>query len=244
MQLKIRRSQRDGGIISKTAIFCLDARVHFTEDEARSISRHKLANQMIYNSEASQRLQDKADHQRDGSMAGSLKSLASVALAHMKLNISIASLERGQHVECKSLDELLGAEEAIMTACQNLKGYLDTAATFDGREVLFDFATGQAQAVAQAVTPAPMLIQAPTVPIEVSAQPASSIEPPSESLLPPIQQSQPTDYETPEYGENLAHHRSQNTISIDWTNPVVQKRVKIGLAVIFALFLLHSCHIL
>lgn len=161
MQLKIRRSQRDGGIISKTAIFCLDARMEFTEAERTHIARYKLAGQVIYNSDASQRLQDKADRQRDGSVGGSLKSLASIALAHMKLNISIASLERGQHIECKSLDELLGAEEAIMTACQNLKGYLDTAATFDGREVLFDFATGQAEAVARVITPAPMLIEAP-----------------------------------------------------------------------------------
>ena len=142
MQLKLRRSQRDGGVISRNVIFCLDARVEFTTEEQRHITRYKLHNEVIYNSEASARYLARADAQRDGSIKGNLKSIASVAMAAMRLNISIASLQKGQHVACKSLDELLGAEDAIMTACQNLRAYLDTAATFDGREVLFDFAGG------------------------------------------------------------------------------------------------------
>ena len=161
MQLKLKRSQRDGGIISKTAIFCLDARVEFTRAEQQNITRYKLAGQVIYNSEASKKHLDRADQQQDGSLKGSLKSLASVALAAMKLNISIASLERGQHIECKSLDELLGAEDAIMTACQNLKGYLAAAATFDGREVLVDFADEEPRVVAHATTPDLKLIAPP-----------------------------------------------------------------------------------
>jgi hypothetical protein len=34
---------------------------------------------------------------------------------------------------------LLGAEGAIMDACKNLKAYLDTAQTFDGREEVLEF---------------------------------------------------------------------------------------------------------
>jgi hypothetical protein len=71
---------------------------------------------------------------------------------------------------------LLGAEEAIMQACENLKGYLDTAATFDGREVLFDYATGSAQPVAVAATPEPMLISAPADVVSEAA-PASQAPP-------------------------------------------------------------------
>lgn len=173
MQLKIRRSQREGGVISKNVIFCLDARVDFTAQEQHHITRYKLHNQVIYNSEASARHLAKADAQRDGSIGGSLKSLASVAMAAMKLNISIASLQRGQHIECKSLDELLGAEEAIMTACENLRGYLDTAATFDGREVLVEFETGGPKVIAQSVSPAPALISpAATLPPQPASPPA------------------------------------------------------------------------
>lgn len=151
-------------------IFCLDARVEFTRDEQRNVTRYKLANQVIYNSEASRRLFEKSEAQQDGSLKGNIKALASAARAALKLNISIAGLQRGQHIECKSLDELLGAEDAIMTACQNLRGYLDTAASFDGREVLFDFNDNEPQIVAQAVSPDPQLL-APLPLVPLSATP-------------------------------------------------------------------------
>ncbi|MBS0532711.1 MAG: hypothetical protein JSR72_01520 [Proteobacteria bacterium] len=158
MQLKIKRSQRNAGVLSNNVVFCLDARVEFTAAEHASLTRHKLWNQCIYNSEASKRLLDKSAAQMDGSVLGGFKSLATAALAGLRLNIFVKSLAAGQHVECKSMDELLGAEDAIMTACQNLRVYMDTAATFDGREVLFDFSTDEPRVVAQAVTPTPQLV--------------------------------------------------------------------------------------
>ena len=161
MQLKIKRSQRDGGVISKIAIFCLDARVEFTGEEKRHIARYKLGREVIYNSEASKRHHEKGESNLGSGTVGNLKALGSFVLARLNLNISIDSLERGQHVECKSLDELMGAEDAVMTACQNLKGYLDLAATFDGREVLFDFATGTPELVAAAIAPSPALVVDP-----------------------------------------------------------------------------------
>jgi hypothetical protein len=68
----------------------------------------------------------------------------------------------------------MGAEQAIMTACQNLKAFLDTAATFDGREVLFDFESGEPEPVAIAASPdpAPILQQ----PQPIAAQPPPAIE--------------------------------------------------------------------
>ncbi len=89
-------------------------------------------------------------------MGSGLKAAALGALSRMKLNITIASLESGQHIECKSLDELLGAEEAIMDACRSLRGYLDAAATFDGREMLIDFTSEEPTVVAS--SPAPQLV--------------------------------------------------------------------------------------
>jgi hypothetical protein len=198
MQLKIKRSQREGGMISTVAIFCIDARVQFSAQEKQSITRYRLQNQIIYDSEAAKQMMARSENSRGrgieysgdivstlGSAASNAlsgaKSLAFAALAKMKLSITIGSLERGQHVECKSLDELLGAEEAIMQACENLKGYLDTAATFDGREVLFDYATGSAQPVAMAATPEPMLISAPTD-VEPEARPTSQAPPPTAQI--------------------------------------------------------------
>lgn len=172
MQLKLQRSQREGGVMSKSVIFCLDARVEFTPAEQQSITKYKLHKQVIYNSEASRRALDGGAARVDGSTVGHLKSLAFTALAAMNLNISIESLQRGQHVECKSMDELLGAEEAIMDACRNLRGYLDTAATFDGREVLISFNTDEPEVLKSA--PAPMLV-APTKAVAAQSTPAPKL---------------------------------------------------------------------
>ena len=160
MQLKLRRSQREGGVISKNVIFCLDTRVDFTSEEKANIRRYKLHNQVIYNSDAQKQLLDRSKASRDGSFGGDLRSLAWVAFAATKLHVTVTSLERGQHIECKSLDELLGAEEAVMTACQNLKGYLEVAATFDGRELVIDF-DGEGSRVAAQPQPQPQPPQLP-----------------------------------------------------------------------------------
>jgi len=57
----------------------------------------------------------------------------------LSLRITIDGLRNGQHIECKELDELLGAEAAILNACKNLKAYLETVQTFDGREEVVEF---------------------------------------------------------------------------------------------------------
>jgi hypothetical protein len=63
----------------------------------------------------------------------------SVAMERLSLRITIASLMRGVHVECKDLDEVLGAKNAILEAAQSLRDYLDVAASFDGREEIVEF---------------------------------------------------------------------------------------------------------
>ena len=57
----------------------------------------------------------------------------------MSLRITVYGLISGQHVECKDMNELLGAEQAIVEAAQNLRTYLNAAATFDGREQVLEF---------------------------------------------------------------------------------------------------------
>ncbi len=180
MQLKLKRLQREGGLVAKAVIFCLDARIDLTREEQYNVNYYKLGSQVIYNSDASKRHLDRANVENDGSMTGALKSLASTAMAALKLNITINGLRSGQHVECKTMDELLAAEEAIMTACHTLKNYLDTAATFDGRETLIDFSTGvpavEVGAVPQAAiaaipkaSAAPTAVQASALPPETRA---------------------------------------------------------------------------
>jgi len=190
MQLRLKRSQREGGLVSKAVIFCLDARIDLTREEQSNVNYYKLGSQVIYNSDSSKRHLDRANAQNDGSMTGALKSLASTAMAALKLNITINGLQSGQHVECKTMEELLGAEEAIMTACHTLKNYLDTAATFDGRETLIDFSTGvpavQVGAVPQAAiaampssiaSVAPTSIRAPAPPTPAMPFAAATVGP-------------------------------------------------------------------
>lgn len=158
MQLKIRRSQRDGGVISKHAVFMLDARVQLTQEEHRHIDRYKLWNEHIYSSESAHKSWAKAEVAADGSTGGGLKSLAHSIAAAFKLNVTIRSIHSGQHIECKSLEELLFAEECIKTACKNLQEYLAVAATFNGSEILIDYSTDEPEIVARSIVPQPALI--------------------------------------------------------------------------------------
>ena len=174
MQLKLTRSQRESGVLSRAVLFCLDARVQLTPEEQASVNRYKLGGQLIYNSEASkQRVKAGEAAMADGTGSGGFKALAQFALARLHLNITVDSLQRGQHIECKSLDELLGAEEALMEACQNLRAYLDTAASFDGREVLVDF-NGKEPAVVSTVAPPALAV--PSLHAASTSAPAHSAD--------------------------------------------------------------------
>ena len=139
MQLKIQRSQRMGGVMGGTVVFCLDVQADYSHLEADNIAKYKLGKQVVYNSRASKQHLEKYHDTADGSTKGYLKGAVSLAMAAMSLNISIDSLGRGQHIECKDLEELLEAEEAVMLACRNVKRFLDTAATFNGSIALIDF---------------------------------------------------------------------------------------------------------
>ena len=232
MQLKIKRSQREAGLVSSKVIFCFDARVEFAGLERQSIERYKLHIEVIYNSEASKRHLATSDARQDGSTRGALKSLASLALAAMNLNITIASLERGHHIECKSMEELLDAEDELIGACKNLKAYLDAAATFDGRELLIDFSGTEPTVVAQAVTPEPMTV--------VPTPAASALPPPSLAIAAPriAEPSEPTEYGTYDF------RQPQQFLGVDlppWADEKVVKQVLMGAGFLFVLLLIRSC---
>lgn len=133
MRLRLTRSQRLSGVMGKKVLFVLKARAIYSQEEQHSIKKYKLDNQVIYNSEAARR------HAANATSGGLIKGLTSAALAHMSLSITIDSLASGHEIECKDLDELLDAEDAIRTACQNLKKYLEVAECFDGREEVVEY---------------------------------------------------------------------------------------------------------
>jgi hypothetical protein len=146
MQLKLKRSQRAGGMLGGKIIFGLDARAALSDEEKSLVAKYSMGGVTLYNSAARNRHLEALGEASSaisagstGLLSGTMRALGGVALASMSLQITVRSLQQGQHIECKDLDELLGAETAIVDACRNLKTYLDVAQTFDGREEVVEF---------------------------------------------------------------------------------------------------------
>jgi len=197
MQLKIQRSQRMGGLMGSTVLFCLDVRADYAPQEAANIAKYKLGKEVIYNCRAAKRHLESASGQLDRTQAGGVgeratglvRGVASLAMAAMNLNISIASLGSGHHIECKDLAELMEAEEAVMEACRNVRDFLKLAATFNGSTILVDFSQTDEQVhtamggevysrppaslPASAPTPAPTVAAAQVTGAEFEEMPAS-----------------------------------------------------------------------
>ena len=140
MKLRISRSQKDGGMMSKTVSFAIDARAELTPEEASNVKKYKLGKQVIYNSQRSKENLDKLQaNLASGKGSGVLKSFGNLAMAKLSLNITIDSLVKGQHIEAKDMDEVVDAEDALRSACENMVSTLAAAATFDGREEVIEF---------------------------------------------------------------------------------------------------------
>ena len=228
-----------------TVIYCLNARAEFTPEEKHNLKRYKLHKLPIYNSERSKQMLARADAHDDGSTRGALKGLAYSVMHRMALNITVDGLERGQYIECKSMDELLGAEEACIEACRNLKGYLDVAATFDGRMVVIDFDSGEPEIVA-ASGPAEQLVAPPAPPAPPQGLPSpEQVEeadfapaPPAEPEFGPEAETERSEYEEPQPDPLQP---VKDLWSRYQTDHPFRKNVHIGIAVLLFSFLLVRC---
>lgn len=168
MQLKIQRSQRAGGAFGTTVFFCLDVRADYSNDEQDNIRKYRLGGEVIYSSQAAKRHLESAgahlDRTQEGGAgnrwAGLARGAMSLALAKMNLNISIASLGRGHHIECRDLEEMLEAEDTVRTACKGVTRWLDAVSTFNGSEVVISYEKGEEQVHIAASAP-PLLAYAP-----------------------------------------------------------------------------------
>jgi UDPglucose 6-dehydrogenase len=70
--------------------------------------------------------------------ASTLKGYALGVASRFALKITADDLVRGKAIECKDLGEMLDGEQAVITACQNLKAFLEAAESFDGRELVVE----------------------------------------------------------------------------------------------------------
>lgn len=141
MQLKIKRTQKTAGMMSHSVVFCLDARLQLTPEEAENMGKYKLGDMVVYSSEdAKKHLAAGMDALNRRTAMGVVKGWAHAAAFKLSLTVTLKKLVEGTHIECKDITELLGAEDAIEQAARTAKAYLETAATFDGREDVRDVA--------------------------------------------------------------------------------------------------------
>jgi len=126
MRLRLRRSQRMSGLMSKTAVFSLEARVDISDEEIAHIKKYKMGQEVLY-----------AKERIAGSSEAKLSSIArNLASAATALTVRIDDLVRGTKVECKDILEMMAVEEQIVSACQTFKSILASMAHFDGEEVI------------------------------------------------------------------------------------------------------------
>lgn len=139
MRLFFRRSQRTAGVFSSTPVFALDARIELTNEERQLIQKYHLNKEVLYSSDAAQQhAAATIDAFNETGIRGFAKAALSGARLAFSLKCTVESLLKGQHIECKDVGELITAEGAIMGAAHTLKGYLEAAVSFDGREELIE----------------------------------------------------------------------------------------------------------
>jgi hypothetical protein len=145
--LKLRRSQVQS--IFGQPVFVLAARVELSPEHRSLVSKYRLGRDVVYDSKARRNHAEEAySHFTEAqimsnasigrSLWANVKGAARSAMVALSLRVTVDNLLGGKHVQCKDLNELLGAEAAIRKACENLKAYLEVAATFDGREDLIE----------------------------------------------------------------------------------------------------------
>ena len=128
MKLKLDRSQASGMLSSKIT-FTLTARTELTDEEAEYVRKYKMGKEVLY---AKVKV-DTNDVPFMGATAGIAKVLAAKAL---NMTITVDDLVNGKSFDCKDIIEMRAAEEQIKEGCALFKDVLESAAHFEGTEIL------------------------------------------------------------------------------------------------------------
>lgn len=123
MELLVRRGQKSGMLSSKIT-FTLDAKARLTEAEAEHVLKYKMSDTLLY---------QESEIVDPGS--GLLGLASRAAFTALNTKVTVGTLMRGIHLECKDVVELLGVEERLVEASELFKQVLDAASTFGGEEV-------------------------------------------------------------------------------------------------------------
>lgn len=126
MKLLLRRSQKKGMIGNIT--FVLDARSELTPEEQENVKKYKMGKEILY-------YKEKVDTSSadPNTWSGIARGLAARAL---NIKITVDDVVNGKAIECKDILEMRAAEEQLKEACQLFKQMLESAARFEGEQVI------------------------------------------------------------------------------------------------------------
>ena len=128
MKLRLSKSQKSTGVMSKKVLFSLGAQVDLTAQEAEYVNKYKMGKEVIYNKD-----RINPEHHDYKSNKGIMRNLSAMA---MNINLTVDDMVNGRTIECKDINEILEAEASVKSACQGLKNLLEACAGFEGEEII------------------------------------------------------------------------------------------------------------
>jgi len=128
MKLRLNKSQRSSGVMSKKVIFSLGAQVDLSAQEAEYVKKYRMGSNIVYNKD---RVNPEMHDYKSGK--GIMRNLSAMA---MNINLTVNDLVNGRTIECKDITEMIDAEVSVKSACAGLKNLLDACAGFEGEEII------------------------------------------------------------------------------------------------------------
>ena len=128
MKLRLNKSQRSAGMMSKNVVFSLGAQVDLSAQEAEFVKKYKMGKEIVYNKD---RVNPELHDYKSGK--GLIRNLSAIA---MNINLTVDDLVKGRTIECKDISEMLDAEASVKSACSGLKNLLEACAGFEGEEII------------------------------------------------------------------------------------------------------------
>lgn len=125
MKLILQRAQKSSMMGVGKVTFGLDARAQLSDEEAEYVKKYKMGKEVLYQS-----------HKIVDPGSGLLGVASRIAMRALTLTITVDSLVKGQHIECKDILEMRAVEGQIKEACGVFKEVLESAAHFEGEEVI------------------------------------------------------------------------------------------------------------
>ena len=123
MQLLLKRNQRSG--LMGGVIFMLDARAEFTPEERSNIRRYRLGKTLLYHR-----------YQMPDFGSGWRGVILRLLFKMRNIEVTVASLVKGTHLEFKDIHEMLAVEEHLTEVSRNFKDVLDAASGYRGENLV------------------------------------------------------------------------------------------------------------